>query len=234
MEPNSMLNSLPLEDREFLNDFFVSNLLSAHSRLGYVQAMLSWKRCHNRPLAEVGRADVKAWVKYMVENGYSANTISKYAICLRKLYSWILQERGVNEVDAKLKAKSTFSAVPLTALYREITRNHKFSDKLVSEQELKALINHAQHPRLRALIAMLYDGAFRISELTNAKLKDIEWSGDYALIKIRGKTGERRVPLTKSLPYLRAWLQVHPQRGDPEAYIFAVLGGGKVKNLNRD
>jgi hypothetical protein len=41
----------------------------------------------------------------------------------------------------------------------------------------------------------------------------------YAEVLVNGKTGSRHIPLLSSLPYVKDWLESHPQRGNPNCYL---------------
>jgi hypothetical protein len=55
------------------------------------------------------------------------------------------------------------------------------------------------------------------------KIKDVVFkvAGDrqYAEILVNGKTGQRHIPLINSLPYLKDWLDDHPQSSNPTAIL---------------
>ena len=67
--------------------------------------------------------------------------------------------------------------------------------------------------------------------MLKAKIRDLEFHKRYALLRIDGKTGERTIPLIHSISYLRAWLQVHPDRNNPDASLFATVYKGKIQKL---
>ena len=54
----------------------------------------------------------------------------------------------------------------------------------------------------KALIAMLYEGGFRISELGTMTLKDVSFDRYGVLAMVNGKTGMRRERLIWSMPYV--------------------------------
>jgi hypothetical protein len=78
---------------------------------------------------------------------------------------------------------------------------------------------------------MLYDSGCRKGELLSLKIRDIEFGDEYTLIHVKGKTGERAIPLVISVPYLRAWLQVHPDR-QPDQHLFAIPYMGKLRHMS--
>ena len=51
---------------------------------------------------------------------------------------------------------------------------------------------------------------------------------------MNGKTGTRHLPLIESLPYVKEWLEQHPQRSNPNAYFICSMDRKKVgKQLSR-
>ena len=51
----------------------------------------------------------------------------------------------------------------------------------------------------------------------------------YAEVLVNGKTGSRPLPLINSIPYVKDWLESHPQRGNPNAPVICGIG----KSLGR-
>jgi integrase/recombinase XerD len=45
----------------------------------------------------------------------------------------------------------------------------------------------------------------------------------YAEVVVNGKTGSRPIPLISSIPYVKDWLDSHPQRGNPNAFLIPSL-----------
>ena len=43
------------------------------------------------------------------------------------------------------------------------------------------------------------------------------------MIYVNGKTGPRTVPLINSIPYVKDWLNNHPQPGNPDAFLIPSL-----------
>jgi integrase len=113
---------------------------------------------------------------------------------------------------------------------REVGKGGVDRDKLISEDELHALLRAASHPRVKAFLAVLFESACRKGELKSLRIRDLSFGVTHAEIRVYGKTGERTVPLVFSVPYLRAWLQVHPDRR-PEQWLFAFERLGVVSQM---
>lgn len=61
-------------------------------------------------------------------------------------------------------------------------------------------------------------------ELLKLRIKDIVYknagNSQYAQIQVYGKIGTRTLPLIQSIPYVKDWIDDHPQRANPNAHLF--------------
>ncbi|MDO8725378.1 MAG: site-specific integrase [Candidatus Methanoperedens sp.] len=102
--------------------------------------------------------------------------------------------------------------------------SRKLPEDMLSEEEIEKMINACEHPRDRALIASLYESGARISEIGNLKIKHVKFDQYGAVLIVDGKTGMRRVRIIFSSPYLATWLENHPFRDNPEAFVWVGIG----------
>jgi integrase/recombinase XerD len=54
----------------------------------------------------------------------------------------------------------------------------------------------------------------------NLKIGDAEFDEYGAVVRVNGKTGERRLRMVESVPDLKLWLSMHPERNNPEVALF--------------
>jgi len=101
-----------------------------------------------------------------------------------------------------------------------------------AEEEVKRLINSAEHPRDKAFISMLYELGARISEIGNLRICDISRDKYSFIVDLKGKTGQRSIRLILSEPYLSVWLNEHPLRDNPQAPLWVKLGKYEGEPLN--
>lgn len=102
---------------------------------------------------------------------------------------------------------------------------------ILTEEEVKNLIESANTNQTKAFLSILYESGGRISEVGNARVRDIYQDQYSYLVHLRGKTGERDVRLILSSPHLRAWLNEHPLRSDQNASLW-VDKNGKGKSYS--
>ena len=73
------------------------------------------------------------------------------------------------------------------------------------------------------------DTACRPHEILGLRIKDVTFKmandRQYAEALVNGKTGSRCVLLINSIPYVKDWIDEHPQRTNPNAYF--IFGNGK-------
>ena len=83
---------------------------------------------------------------------------------------------------------------------------NKLPEDLLDEEEVKKLIENCKNQRDKTIIALLWDTGMRVGELLNLRIRDISMSDSVSHAIVRGKTGERKVPLIFSVPYLANYL----------------------------
>lgn len=164
----------------------------------------------NKDLRKVTRKDIENFIYESQKANLSAGTINIYKITLRCFYSWLLKAK-----------KGTYPKVVEWIQRSQIKSKEK---EILTQEEIKKLLKCTSGTRDRCLISVLYDGAFRIGEITGVKLKDIESDGYGFKIKVTGKTGTRTIRLSDSVAILRQWLNEHPFKEDSNAYLFICQG----------
>ena len=121
---------------------------------------------------------------------------------------------------------------------RKETSIYKPTDLWTFEDDL-VFLKWCPNKRDRCYHAISRDLSARPHEILNLKIKDIVYrqvgNKQYAEVLVNGKTGTRHLPLIDSLPYVKEWLDQHPQRNNRNAYLICTMIrkniGGK---LSRD
>ncbi len=109
----------------------------------------------------------------------------------------------------------------------------KLPNEVLTEDEVKRMIDAAENLRDKAMIAVLYESGTRRGEFMNLRIRDVVFDDYGAVIKVKGKTGERRIRLVSSVPYLLRYIDVHPQKDDPNAHLWVKMGyPGKGEPVN--
>jgi integrase/recombinase XerD len=107
-------------------------------------------------------------------------------------------------------------------LKRKETSIYKPSDLWTQENDL-LFLKYCPSKRDRCYHAISRDLSSRPAEILDLKIRDVHFklvgNYQYAEVLVNGKTGTRPIPLISSIPYLKDWIDDHPQRGNSNAYL---------------
>ena len=154
------------------------------------------------------KEDLEAVFSKIERGKYSESTKEKIRAAAKTFYRYHLGEdmyypRQVAWIKVKKKSKPKLP-------------------EILSEEEVKLMIETTPNPRDKAIIALLFDAGIRIGELTNLKVKDVELTGEPGHIIVDGKTGMRRIPIFFSAPYLARYMDASKRNvKDP---LFLTIG----------
>jgi integrase/recombinase XerD len=194
------------EDRKLIKDFVhyktASENLKLSGQVKYLRflVVIAERYLGGRTFASLTREDMVEVIANLERSPLSAWTKHVYRVSLKTFLVWAGKEKEVAWIKTP--------------------KPRTLPDEILTEQEISRLIDGALSLRDKALIACLYEGGFRISELGGIRMKDVEFDRYGALVMVDGKTGMRRVRLIWSVPYLAQWLEVHPQREDRMAPVW--------------
>ena len=160
-------------------------------------------------------------------------TYNLYRVLLIRFFRWFYSP----DIEQKQRPKpSVVENMP--QLKRKEQSIYKPSDLWSADDDL-LFLRFCSSPRDRCYHAISRDLSCRPSEILNLRLKDVifKTSGtyQYAEVLVNGKTGSRHIPLINSIPWLKDWLDQHPQRGNSNAYLIPTLAdrsfGRKISSL---
>ena len=112
--------------------------------------------------------------------------------------------------------------------------NVKLPEEMLSPEEIKKQISVCNNFRDKAIVCLLYETATRKGEFLQLKIKHIDISNPkFGFVTVpMGKTDSRKLPLIFSLPYLRDWLNAHPDKDNPNAPLFVTIGSWQGRALD--
>ena len=153
------------------------------------------------------KKDIQRVIAKIERENYSAWTKKDFRSMLKRFYKWLNDDKGYPEQVRWIK--STISK-----------KDVKLPEELLTEDDIRKMVEVCSNSRDKALIFALYESGARIGEIASLKIKDVKFDEYGSIIIVKGKTGMRRVRLIASDPYLRAWLNDHPMKNDPEAPLW--------------
>lgn len=156
--------------------------------------------------------DIQALVIKIEKSSYADWTKSDYKVTIKKFYKW-------------LKGNSEFYPDEVRWIKAKL-KNHKkkLPEELLTEDDIKKLIEASTNIRDKALISVLYESGCRIGEILGLKLKHVKFDQYGAVLMVSGKTGDRRVRLVNAVPHLSLWVQNHPEKDNSDAYLWVSIG----------
>lgn len=183
-----------------------------------------------KPFDEVTKDDVINFLTDM-ENGtiknkwgksYGKYTVEQYKSQIKKFFKWYYKwEEGmaIPEVVRGLK-------VNVNKAYKRKTRN-----EMLDPDEIQILIDSCDNLRDKAIISVMYDGAFRLGEFFGMKIGDIFKDKDGKTgITVDGKTGQGIGWLNMSVSYLENYLETHPDKDNLDAPVWQ-LSYSRIQQL---
>ncbi len=162
-----------------------------------------------RLVARIERSELSEWGK------------QNYKVAIKRFYRWLYKLPKGKDPELTEWIRTTIK-----------NNNTKLPEELLTEDEVKAMINATPHTRDKALIAVLWDAGLRIGEAGSLKVKNVIFDDYGAVLVVHGKTGYRRVRIIWAVPYLMDWLEQHPLKDNPEAPLWVKIWGGKTEAMN--
>ena len=100
-------------------------------------------------------------------------------------------------------------------------------DDLWTLEDEHLFLGYCSDKRIRCYHVIARDTSARPSEILKLRAREVNFklAGDktYAEISVNGKTGSRIIPLFSSIPFIKDWINDHPQPGNPNAFLIPSL-----------
>jgi integrase len=136
---------------------------------------------------------------------------------LHRFFKWLYYP----EIEPK-KRPTPEVMKDIPRLKRKEQSIYKPTDLWTQDDDL-LFLKYCPNTRDRCYHTISRDLSARPDEILKLKIKDIVFktngNNQYAEVLVNGKTGSRPIPLINSIPYVKDWLDQHPQRGNPNAYL---------------
>lgn len=209
------------ENKQIIIDFHQDCLANGltHGRvLKYVYDLMVLSRWLGKSFRESTKDDIKKLVLKVNSATYRRNGMTEdrpysehskrdFRVALKKVFKWM---KGTDEAPDEVRWIRT----------EERTDQHKLPEDMLTEDEIKKLIDHTTNLRDKAFVAVLYESGCRIGELLFLKVKHVIFDEHGAHLVVQGKTGYRRVKIVSSAIYLAQWLNSHPDKTIPDSWVW--------------
>ncbi len=194
-----------VKDLERFLEILQAEGISAGRIAKCLHALSTLSKKLGKPFSEVTERDVKSVLAEIEGSEYSDWTKRDFRIILRKYLRFI----GKEEIANKIKLRNV--------------KSNKQPQEILTEEDIKAMAEVAYTTRDRAFVLTLYESGCRIGEFLPIKLGQVSFDQYGAVLLVRGKTGDRRVRLVASSLALQRWIEEHPNKRDPNAYLWCKI-----------
>ena len=168
---------------------------------------------HEKPFDEATKESLMKLVNEVDSTDYAPASKHDFKTILKLFFKWY-------------KGNDEFFPPEVSWIKSRLKNKHKLPEELITEEEVFRLAKAADHPRDKALILVLYETGCRIGEILTIKMKNVQFDQYGAVLRVTGKTGDRRVRIISSAPTLSSWIEIHAKADNPEAPLWPPLSNG--------
>src|SRR6266700_1765474 len=165
----------------------------------YIRSVAEFAKHFNKPPDQLGPEEIRSWQLFLLNEKRVKLSTYIQAVCgLRFFYR--------NTLNRKIE----IDRIPLP-------RYEKKLPVILSKEEVKAMLEAPKNLGHRAILATLYGGGLRVSEVTNLKVSDLD--GVRKVISIRGGKGRKDRQVMLATP-LREVLAAYYRWKHPTDWLF--------------
>lgn len=197
-----------LEERKSLG-------LSQSSLNQDIQTMRHLDAFLKKPFEQATKQDMIRFLNHLLDR-MKASTIHNHKMRVKKFYQWLFkcEYRSYPEAVRWMRTNN-----PRSTKAKGLEIAIRPEDLLTDEDVLK-MINAADHPRDQALVAFMYETGAEAIETLKLRVASIKFDEYGAIVSLAGTGATRRLRIVDSVPYLLAWLNIHPERKKREASLW--------------
>ena len=204
------------------NDFFdflkrlEANGISQHQRISYISRLYPiMEIVGDKSFKSLTKRDMESiFSEYRKRHNYKQSSINKSIQCLKCFFRWVYDLSSHDPAPEVVRW-----------LQKAEPKNQIRPEDLWTEEEVLAVMNASRSLRIKAMLSLAYESGMRPSELRTLRMRDISFNGDMIRVYCRGKTekkmGERVIPVLRSYSLLKAYIEQHPLRNDPNAWFWS-------------
>ena len=209
------MNSVSKENKELIEKFACdcyADGLTKNRVDKYRGYLLHLAAVLEKNLIDATKEDLKRLVAAIECSDYMDWTKHDYKVTLKKFWKWLRQTDDTYPEEVRW-IRTTLKKASV-----------KLPEDLLTQEDVRKLIENAVNMRDKALISVLYESGCRIGEILSMRIKDVLLEEPTCAIRVSGKKGSRRILLVNSTPYLSNWISHCANKNDPEAFLWASIG----------
>lgn len=130
-------------------------------------------------LDEISRHDISKYIRFLKENNYAITSITRKISSIKSFFKWACTTNYAKNNPAQLI---------------ELPKRPKKLPKVMTLKDIEEILSHDLSKLEAVILELLYSCGFRVSELVNLKMADINLNARYVLCFGKGSK-ERLVPI---------------------------------------
>ncbi|MCW4009704.1 MAG: site-specific integrase [Candidatus Bathyarchaeota archaeon] len=199
-------------DKTAILDFYYDSLtrgLSKARLLKYLTTLELISRLLEKPLKSATKTDIADFIRKIEAKDYSSWTKHDYKVILKLFYRWLRKTEDYPEEVSWIRTA--------------FKDKNLLPSEILTENDVKKLVEHAGTLRDRAFILTLYESGCRVGEILSLRIRNIQFDQYGAVLLVSGKTGDRRVRIIAAAPIVATWIENHPLREDINSPLWVNL-----------
>lgn len=199
---------------KFIN-YCYSQSLSEHRVSKYLSLLRIIAEKFNKDFDKVTKDDIITYLANLEKSHYAENSKRDFKIALKRFYKWTNGDIKYPELveNIKVTIKNNKKRIP---------------EDLLTEEDIKKLVNSCFTLRDKALIFTLYESGCRIGEIASLQIKDVVFDDIGIFIIVDGKTGMRKIRLVASEMYLKNYLNNNDHSKDPNSALWLKVDNAEM------
>jgi site-specific recombinase XerD/ribosomal protein L40E len=225
-------SSISKKNKALILDFHRDRLscgLSKVRQYKYLYTLERITRLFKKDFENATKDDIIDLVGYFEKGNFSEWTKHDYKVVLKIFYRWL---RKTDDYPEEVKWIKT-----------TVKNSRLLPEEVLTEDEVKKLVESATNIRDKAFILVLYESGCRISEILSLRIRNVQFDDYGAVLIVTGKTGDRRIRIIVSAPKLASWIEIHPLKENVDAPLWIsistrnrndILSYGATKAMLKD
>ncbi len=210
------------EDSKDLKNFYhylIANNRNAGRIIKYLYHLKTMAKMFGKPFKTMAKDDIVELMSKITvgkrKDGidWSENTKRDFRVVFKRYYQYLKGYSG-SEYPPETKWIQTW-------LKNKVTKK---PEDILTQEDIFKLADATDNSRDKAFILTIGESGLRIGEFLPLKIKNLEFNKDDNSCDIRiiseKSLKPRTVPVFTSVSALKNWLDKHPHRNDPDAYIW--------------
>jgi integrase/recombinase XerD len=169
------------------DEFLAAKQIGEQRRLVYLLILPRIRLSLQKNFRHVSKQDIVKLMANLETQDLEEWTKHTYRVVTKKFFQWLykLDEQNYPPQVAWIHSRAT-------------NNRHILPEELLTADDVKALLTAEKDPRDKAFIMTLWESGCRVGEILALRIRHVAFDEYGAILRVSGKTGERRVRVVSS------------------------------------